>query len=852
MTDPVARSRGGVPERPTLDGLEEVWAARWQAAGTYAFDRTRTRAEVYSIDTPPPTVSGELHMGHVFSYTHTDVVARFQRMRGRAVFYPMGWDDNGLPTERRVQNVYGVRGDPSLPYDPAWTPPDAPVDDERRKDPTPISRRNFVELCTRLTAVDERAFEALWRRLGLSVDWSLTYTTIGEVARATSQRAFLRALARGEAYQAEAPTLWDVGFRTAVAQAELEDRERPGAWHRLRFDTDAGPVEVDTTRPELLPACVALVCHPTDQRYAHLVDGTARTPVFGVEVPVRAHPLADPGKGTGLVMVCTFGDTTDVTWWRELGLPTRVVIGRDGHLLPDAPPGVEPARYAPLAGRTVTAARREVVAMLAGAGALLGEPRPVTHPVKFYERGDRPLEIVSSRQWYLRNGARDTDLREALLARGRELRWTPEHMRHRYEHWVDGLTSDWLVSRQRFFGVPVPVWYRLDDAGEPDYGQPLTPEESALPVDPTSDVPPGFSTGQRDVPGGFTADPDVLDTWATSSLTPQIVGGWERDPDLFARVFPMDLRPQGQEIIRTWLFSTVLRAHTGHGVLPWRHAVLSGWILDPDRKKMAKSKGNVVTPMALLEDNGADAVRYWACGGRPGTDLAFDPARIRVGRRLATKLLNASKFALGLGAAEATRAPVTEPLDTSLLAALTRVVVAVTEALDAYDHTAALQVAETFFWTFCDDYIELVKERAYGTGPAATSARAALATALSTQLRLFAPFLPYVTEEVWSWWRYGSVHRAPWPTRHEVGRAAGDGDPELLRLAGDALTQVRRAKSDRKVSMRTDVPLAEALGPADVLRRLELVGDDLRAAGRIGTLDLLPDRTPELVIACAF
>jgi valyl-tRNA synthetase len=841
MTDTVRAARPGLPDRPTLDGLEEKWARRWQEEGTYAFDRSKDRSDVYAIDTPPPTVSGELHMGHVFSYTHTDLVARFQRMRGKMVFYPMGWDDNGLPTERRVQNVFKVRCDPALPYDPEWTP---------SGEPQSISRRNFIELCERLTAEDEQAFEALWRRLGLSVDWSLTYTTIGRRARLVSQRAFLRNLARGEAYTADAPTLWDVGFRTAVAQAELEDRERPGAYHELRFHgPDGVPVHIETTRPELLPACVALVCHPSDERYAALVGRTVRTPLFGVEVPVRAHALADPAKGTGIAMVCTFGDLADVTWWRELQLDTRVVIGRDGRLLPEPPAGVPAGMYAPLAGLTVKAARREIVTRLSEAGDLLGEPRPISHPVKFYENGEQPLEIVGTRQWYIRNGGRDPGLRESLLARGRELHWVPEHMRHRYEHWVGGLNGDWLISRQRFFGVPIPVWYRLDDAGEPDHDHPLTPDEARLPIDPSSDIPDGYSAEDRGRPGGFIGDPDVMDTWATSSLSPQIIGGWEADPDLFGRVFPMDLRPQGQEIIRTWLFTSVVRAHLEHGVLPWHTTVQSGWILDPDRKKMSKSKGNVVTPMGLLEEHGADAVRYWAANGRPGTDLAYEPRQIKVGRRLATKLLNASKFALGLGAADSFRARVTAPLDTSMLAGLSTVLRTATAALDEYDHTGALQATEAFFWTFCDDYIELVKERAYGSGEGADSARAALATALSVQLRLLAPFLPYATEEVWSWWRYGSVHRAPWPSRYEL---TGDGDPDLLKVASAALTQVRRAKSERRLSMRADVPLAEALGPAELLDRLARVAGDFRAAGRIERLDMLPDRTPELVIACAF
>jgi valyl-tRNA synthetase len=845
MTD-TRTARSGLPERPSLDGLEEKWLRRWQEEGTYAFDRSKERADVYAIDTPPPTVSGELHMGHVFSYTHTDTVARFQRMHGKAVFYPMGWDDNGLPTERRVQNVYGVRCDPSLPYDPQWQPPAQPP-----KQPVSISRRNFIELCERLTAEDEKAFEELWRRLGLSVDWALTYTTIGKKAQAVSQRAFLNNLARGEAYTAEAPTLWDVGFRTAVAQAELEDREKPGAYHRLRFHGPAGPVEIETTRPELLPACVALVYHPSDERYTGGLT-SVRSPLFDVEVPVYAHPAAAPDKGTGIAMVCTFGDLADVTWWRDLKLKTRVVIGRDGRFLPDRPEDVPEAAYRQFAGLTVNAARREMVRLLTESGDLLGEPRPITHPVKFYERGDAPLEIVTSRQWFLRNGGRDADLREQLLARGRDLRWIPEHMRHRYEHWVNGLTGDWLISRQRFFGVPFPVWYRLDDAGEPDYQQLLIPDLSSLPVDPSSECPPGFDESRRDVPGGFTADPDVMDTWATSSLTPQIISGYGTDDDLFRRVYPMDLRPQGQEIIRTWLFSSVVRAHLQNGVLPWHTAVLSGWILDPDRKKMSKSKGNVVTPMDLLVQNGSDAVRYWSSQGRPGTDLAFDPAQIKVGRRLATKLLNASKFALGLGAADALRQPVTEPLDRATMTRLATVVDRATAAFEAYQHTDALQVAEEFFWTFCDDYIELVKDRAYGTGPGADSARAALAAGLSVQLRLFAPFLPYVTEEVWSWWRYGSVHRATWPTRYELLRVAPEGDPALLDLAGNALRQVRRAKSDRKLSMKAEVPLAEALGPAAVLDRLSLIEGDLMSAGRIAKLDRLPDRTPELVIACAF
>ncbi|MFG3442044.1 valine--tRNA ligase [Nonomuraea sp. NPDC047897] len=841
-----------MPEKPTLDGLEQVWVARWEDQGTYRFDRSKTREQVYSIDTPPPTVSGSLHVGHVFSYTHTDTIARFQRMRGREVFYPMGWDDNGLPTERRVQNHFGVRCDPSVPYDRDFTPPAKP--DPKRQ--VPISRGNFIELCERLTLDDEKAFERLWRRLGLSVDWTMTYATIDGHARAASQRAFLRNLTRGEAYLAEAPTLWDVTFRTAVAQAELEDREWPGAFHRISFYGEKGPVWIETTRPELIPACVALVAHPDDERYRPLFGTTVLTPVFGVEVPVLAHRLAEPDKGSGIAMICTFGDLTDVTWWRELALPTRPVIGRDGRLLPEPPDGVDAEPYKELAGKTVHSARERMVELLRESGDLDGDPRPVQRTVKFYEKGDRPLEIVTTRQWYIRNGGRDAGLREQLLARGAELRWHPPHMRVRYDNWVQGLAGDWLISRQRFFGVPFPVWYPLDEAGEPDYARPLLPREDELPIDPSAQAPAGYTEDLRGKPGGFVGDPDVMDTWATSSLSPEIAGGWERDPDLFARVFPMDLRPQAHEIIRTWLFSTVVRAHQEFGALPWSDVAISGWILDPDRKKMSKSKGNVTTPLGLLEEYGSDAVRYWAASGRPGTDTAFDTGQIKVGRRLAIKILNASKFVLGFPEAEAQTGAgagaevgadplglVTEPLDLSMLAALADVVEEATRAFENYDYTRALEAAERFFWSFCDDYLELVKARAYETGPRAASAHVALRRALDAQLRLFAPFLPFVTEEVWSWWREGSVHRAAWPDARR-----GSGDPAVLTVASEVLSRVRKAKSAAKLSMRAEVSRLTVSGPEAALVRL--AQDDLCGAGNVEEFVLAdgPELTVEVTL----
>lgn len=887
-----------VPAKVSADGLEATWGERWESEGTYAFDRSAERHEVFSIDTPPPTVSGSLHVGHVFSYTHTDTVARYQRMRGKSVFYPMGWDDNGLPTERRVQNYFGVRCDPTLPYDPDFEPEQAGGEGKsiKARDQKPISRRNFVELCERLTVEDEAQFEALWRHLGLSVDWKQNYQTIGVKARKVAQAAFLRNLARGEAYQAAAPGLWDVTFQTAVAQAELESREYPGFYHRLAFhvvDPEAAasakaagaPVEegpagtadicIETTRPELLPACVALIAHPDDERFKPLFGTTVASPVFGVEVPVLPHPEAEMDKGAGIAMCCTFGDTTDIDWWRDLQLPLRAVLRKDGRLETEVPEWITSEKgrgvYAEMAGKTTFSAREVLVGELAASGEMRGEPTKTLRQTNFFEKGDKPLEIVASRQWYIRNGGREwtnptsgKDLNAELLERGTELEFHPDFMRVRYENWVKGLNNDWLVSRQRFFGVPFPLWYKVDAEGQPDYDAIITPEESALPVDPSSDPAPGYTEDQRGVPGGFVGELDIMDTWATSSLSPQLVSGWLTDEDLFSRVYPMDLRPQGQDIIRTWLFSSVVRADLEFGALPWKHAGISGWILDSDHKKMSKSKGNVVTPMGLLEKYGSDAVRYWAASARLGLDPAFEETQIKIGRRLAIKVLNASKFALSMGlpwdADEATIAAapapsldaseVTEPIDRAVLTALAEVVETATAAFDSFQHARALEVTESFFWTFCDDYIELVKERANDLDgshdPASVrSARTTLAIAVDSFVRLLAPFLPFVTEEVWSWYRTGSVHRASWPEAAPLRAAAGDAEADLVAHAGLALAALRKVKSEAKTSQKTPI-LSVTLAPApEIVPAIEAVRADLVEAAKVTGPFTLDGERPE-------
>ena len=894
-----------VPDRAAPEGLEAKWGEAWESQGTYAFDRTATREQVYSIDTPPPTVSGSLHIGHVFSYTHTDVVARYQRMTGKSVFYPMGWDDNGLPTERRVQNYFGVRVDATLPYDPDFEPPHVGGDGKsiKARDQKPISRKNFVELCERLTQEDEAQFEALWRYLGLSVDWKQNYQTIGARARKVAQAAFLRNLARGEAYQAEAPGLWDVTFQTAVAQAELESREYPGFYHRLAFHiTDAeaaakaaaagAPVEdgvdvcIETTRPELLAACVALIAHPDDERYKPLFGTTVASPVYGVEVPILPHPEAEMDKGAGIAMCCTFGDTTDIDWWRDLELPLRAILRKDGRIITETPEWITTdagrAAFEQITGKTTFSAREAVVAALRESGELKGEPTKTMRQTNFFEKGDKPLEIVTSRQWYIRNGGRawtnpasGQDLNDELIGRGRELEFHPDFMRVRYENWVKGLKGDWLVSRQRFFGVPFPLWYRVDADGQVNYDDIITPSEAALPVDPSTDVPEGYTEEQRGVAGGFVGELDIMDTWATSSLSPQLACGWLDDEDLFARTYPMDLRPQGQDIIRTWLFSTVVRADLEFGALPWKHAGLSGWILDSDHKKMSKSKGNVVVPNEVLEKYGSDAVRYWAASARLGADTAYDEGQMKIGRRLAIKLLNASKFVLNLGATEksvitsqAQGRVLINALDRSLLARLAYLIEEATAAFEKYEYARALQICESFFWSFTDDFVELIKDRAYGARgeEEQASVLAALATTLDALLRLFAPFLPFVTEEIWSWWRAGSVHRAEWPQALPIlegtllaeysaqNPTAGisaqwvlaDADPaqieslkQILPDVAEALGGLRKAKSDAKVKQRTEVESATIAAPQAQLDRIAAGLADLKAAGNARELSLV-------------
>ncbi len=829
----------------------------WQASGIHRWDPVRPRDETFVVDTPPPTASGSLHVGHVFSYTQADVMVRFQRMRGMNIFYPMGWDDNGLPTERRVQNYYHVRCDPEVPYE-ADLQLEVPSAKQRKKPARLLSRPNFVEVCYTLINEDEEHFRALWRRLGLSVDWSQEYQTINDHCRRIAQLSFRDLFERDLVYSVEAPTMWDVDFQTAVAQAEAEDRVLPGAYHSIGFGvegSDEGFV-IATTRPELLPACVGVTAHPDDERYRGLFGKRAITPLFGVPVPIFASEHVDPEKGTGVLMVCTFGDATDVQWWREEGLALRQLVGRNGRLVPiefgsegfeSQRPDAANAAYAELAGKNVKQARARIVELLrepgsavGGAGAALeGEPEPIEHPVKFFEKGDRPLEYLPTRQWF----ARLLDRKEQLLAKGEEVVWHPAFMQARFRDWTENLNLDWCLSRQRYFGVPIPVWYPLNASGEPDLDAAIVAEREQLPVDPTVDVPTGYEAGQRGQPGGFKADPDIFDTWFTSSMTPQISSHWGTDPERHARLFPADVRPQGHDIIRTWAFYTIAKAALHEDSVPWKNAMISGWILDPDRKKMSKSKGNVMTPLPLLEQYSADAGRYWAASARLGSDTAFDEKIWKIGKRLVTKIFNAGKFVL---AQEAEHHPISAELDRAFVAKLATLVEGCTHDFESYHYARALQQTESFFWShFTDTYLELAKVRArrFADGDASAavesgSAVASLRLGLSVLLRLFAPVLPYVTEEVWSWafakeGGHASIHVAPWPGEADFSTVAAPASKRSFEVALAAHAAINKAKAEAEVSMGREVLSLVLAGNADDLAAFEAVRSDVLAGTRV-------------------
>ena len=813
------------------NNIEKTCWNLWSKEQVYSYNQEGA-GERFVIDTPPPTVSGELHIGHLFSYTQTDILARFQRMQGKNVFYPMGWDNNGLPTEKRVQALHNVVCDPKA----------AGAGIGLR---ACVSRDKFIALCEKQTKEDQTRYEHLWRRLALSVDWTQTYETISHFSRAAAQRSFLDLYKKGLIVSRRSPVFWDTQFQTAVAQADMEDRLVKGFYYDIKFKVQGSQKEefvISTTRPELLPACVAIAAHPNDTRYQKLFGKHAITPLFSAPVPVVPSLHADPEKGTGILMICTFGDKEDVSFWEKQNpkLPLKQIVGKDGRLMDvcfienNSPPtaqhflSLQPEKaqqfYANLKGLYVKQARKKISALLQSAGALVGEPRAVEHSVKFYEKGEHALELISARQWYVKVLEHKT----ALLKQGRKVKWHPPAMLKRYEQWVEGLNQDWCISRQRFFGVPFPVWYLLDEHKNPLYEQPILPSLEKGPVDPFVMAPaeaaaagPGVSQdiiktltlNKRGAAHGFTADTAVMDTWAVSSLTPQINSHWGRDVKRHQSLFPADLRPQAHEIIRTWAFYTIAKAYFHEGKIPWRHIAVSGWVMNPNRVKMSKSKGRIQGPEELMDQYGVDAVRYWAGKSRLGQDTVFSEDMVKNGRRLGVKLLNAFRFMMlqagGRPWEGVCLEKLTQPVDKAWAGALNKTVTAAKGCLEEFHYAPALEEIEKTFWSFCDYYLELVKARAYQLKdkPEGRSAVQCVDMSLYVFIKCLAPFMPYITEDLWGQ-RYQlesrTVHKAGFSG---VGLKDESQNPALLQFVFKILEQVRVKKAFYKKSV--SAPLGE-------------------------------------------
>ncbi len=805
MTDTPIPTKNAEPADKKLDftAQQEKWGPYWEAQGVYHWDANETRENSYVIDTPPPTVSGHLHMGHVYSFTQTDFMARFQRMRGKNVYYPVGFDDNGLPTERLVEKERNIRA----------------VD---------MTRDDFIAICHEVVDKAEDVFRSLFRTLAYSFDWRTEYKTISAHARKTSQMSALHLYSQGDLYRSVQPSLWDPVDRTAIAQAEIVEKEQNGVMYDIPFTTEDGDeIMIATTRPELIVACVALMCHPDHPRSKELAGKKAYSALFEVEIPIIADERVDLDKGTGFVQCSTFGDLTDMEWWKQYKLPLRIVVGRDG-LLRDMEglgqagwisrkPEQAQSAVAELTGMHVRKAKTKIVELLREASLIRGE-RNVVQAIPSAERSGSPLEIIVTPQWMIKI----LDKKDLLLAKGREMHWHPDYMRLRYEDWVNNLKWDWGISRQRHFGVPLPFWYSKR-AGEE--GKIIAASIDELPVDPLTTPPRGYTMDE------VTPEKDVMDTWATSSVSPQIqshglADGFMLDAERHAKLFPADLRPQGHDIITTWAFYTTVKATLHQNSVPFKNLAISGWCLAADKTKMSKSKGNVITPQQILENHSVEAIRYWAGNFKLGRDTIYSEDILKVGKRTLMKLWNASRL-VGLhittlnpdykNAADAVAHEIIHStFDRWIIGQLHHTIETATAHFNEYDYTAALEAIEKFFWKdYCDNYLELAKGRLYGDFGEARDMQSAKHTLYYVHhgvLSLFAPFFPYMTEDLFHDLYADlatqdiSIHaRGSWPdSAHYLysEMVANEANGAL-----DVLSAVRKLKSASSLSMRVPITM---------------------------------------------
>lgn len=784
-----------LPKRYKPSEAEEKWIDYWINQKIFKFDED-SKNPVFSIDTPPPTVSGKIHLGHAFSYSHTDFIARYKRMRGFNVFYPFGTDDNGLATERLIEKMKKVKA-------------------------TNMGRDDFRKLCLKTLEKELRpSIIKDSKNLGLSCDWNIFYTTLSDYTFRISQAAFLDLVKKKRVYQKEAPVIWDPVLQTALSQVELVDKEVESTFNDIAFKTDDGKeIIIATTRPELLSSCVAVFIHPDDKKNKNLVGKELIVPYYHFKVPVLEDKRVDLEKGSGVVMCCTFGDQTDIEWYKAFNLPLKEGIGKNGKMTSIA---------GDLEGMFVRDARAKIIEEMKKSGELKRQEN-IIHTVNVGERSGTEIELIHSKQWFLKY----LDLKDDFLKRGRELNWFPDHMRNRLENWINGLQWDWCISRQRYSGVPFPVWF------DKKTGEPIFASEDQLPVDPLKDLPKGYK--KEDV----IPEKDVLDTWATSSLTPHLAVDRYKGKPIYKRLYPMTLRPQAHDIISFWLFNTLARGHIHDNALPWKDAMISGWALDPKGKKMSKSKGNNIEPQDLIKKYGADAVRYWAGSSKLGDDVPYQEKDVQTGKKTVTKIWNASKFTImNLEGFKPGKIENLEVMDKWLLSKLMNVVKSSTESLDKYEYSRTKQETDIFFWQkFCDNYLEFVKHRVYGDDLDTKSKIAAQNTlyyALLTQLKLFAPIMPFITEEVYQMYFKGfekkeSIHITDWP---EYKKSLVDEEAEKTGdLAVQIISEIRKHKSTQKQSLKVEIESLTINCTKEEKKLVELVLDDIKVVGVVKNIN---------------
>jgi valyl-tRNA synthetase len=778
-----------IPKRYEVKEAERKWQVFWEREGVYKFNPEANSA-IYSLDTPPPTVSGDMHIGHAMAYIQADTIMRFQRMQGKNIFYPFGFDNNGLATELYVEKKTGKMAEE-------------------------MPRQEFIELCLKESEIAAQRMLEDWKSLGISPDWDISYRTIDEWSRKTSQRSFILLYKMGRAYRKHEPTVWCPKCGTAIAQVETEDKTLPSSFYDITFKVEGEDLLISTTRPELLPACVAVFYHPDDERYKRYGGNKAEVPLFGLEVPIMEDEAVDPESGTGIVMCCTAGDSTDVEWWKMHHLPWISAIDEHGRMKEAA------GKYA---GMRIKNARKEIVADLDDQGLLKGK-KEITHTVNVHERCGTAVEYIMTKQWFIKY----LDLKDWLLEASAKLNWYPPYMKARYDNWVKGLKWDWCISRQRYYGIPFPVWYCEDCDFE------VIAADKDLPVDPTEDAPP-IDKCPKCGCERFKPEMDVLDTWATSSLTPQIATKWKDDDAFFNKIYPMSLRSNGHDIITFWLFNTVVKGLLHENQVPWTDVIINGFVLDPKKAKMSKSKGNVIVPQAVIERYSADALRFWACSAKLGDDLPYEEKEIRRGMKIINKLWNASKFVLlHLDGYDLNNGCNLEILDKWLLSKLNRLIRECTDSFNDYEFSTVKKDLENFFWhTFCDAYLEIVKDRLYNPDrgeEAKRSAQYTLYVSLLALLKMMAPIQPHITEEIYHAYfadkeNCKSIHISKWP---ELDEAMIDTEAEEIGdKAVDVISAVRKYKTLNKKALNATVSRILLNCDEETEKQLKGTYDDLR------------------------